>query len=259
MITFAQKEDTEQIKRLWRKTFDDTEEEIEAFLKYYSENIMIYKEDRRVKGMLSLLPLSLNSEKGRYVYAAATEPEDRNRGINSKLLEHAYKDVKKKGESFLLLVPAEKSLYEYYEKRGFAELCAVKKIEYDRVGFVNKDTSIRKIQPEEYYEARHEFFSKEKFIEWGRSEIEYIWKIYKGNFFEISNGEDVSYAVCDAFEGLTDIKELFGTVENDECIAAIHGVLTTPHVRAAILSKEVPSAMVYPKKYKNCFFNLAMD
>ena len=72
MITFAQKEDTEQIKRLWRKTFDDTEEEIEAFLKYYSENIMIYKEDRRVKGMLSLLPLSLNSEKGRYVYAAAT-------------------------------------------------------------------------------------------------------------------------------------------------------------------------------------------
>ena len=36
MITFAQKEDTEQIKRLWRKTFDDTEEEIEAFLKYYS-------------------------------------------------------------------------------------------------------------------------------------------------------------------------------------------------------------------------------
>lgn len=259
MIKFALKEDFEQIKKLWSKTFGDDERDVEYFLERYSENVLVFKEERRVKGMLSLLPVVSGEEKGAYIYAAATEENERGRGINTKLLEYSYRHIKKTGGHFLVLVPANRELFEYYGKRGFAEICSVEKKEYNAVGFVGKDVRVKKIGPETYYSERHEYFKNKGFIEWSMKEIEYIWRIYKGNFFEITNGTEHSFAVCDSYAGMTDIKELFGKLEEEECIAAIHGFFGEPHVRAALISENEPYAMVYPKKYKKCYFNLAMD
>lgn len=259
MITFARKEDTEQIKRLWKKAFEDTDEEINIFLKYYLDCIIVYKEDRRIQGMLSLLPLTLSDEKGGYIYAAVTEPEHRGRGINSHLLEYAYKHIKKNGGKFLVLVPADEKLFEYYRKRKYTDLCAVRYLEYDNVGFAEKDTRIKKISPDIFYRMRHEHFKNIEFIEWGSRATEYIWRIYGGNMFEIKKGDNTAYAVCEFCEGMLDIKEMFGDVEIEECIAALNGVFNAAHIRAAVKSDKYPSAMVYPKKYKNCYFNLALD
>ena len=116
MIGFALDKHTDGIKRLWKNAFGD--EDINEFLKNYKKNILVYIENGNVCGMLSMLPILMGEEKGRYIYAVATDENYRGRGISSELLEWARKYSQDMGEKFLVLVPAEKSLFNFYEKRG---------------------------------------------------------------------------------------------------------------------------------------------
>ena len=206
MIEFANKEDVEQIKKLWKNVFGDSDDYIIRYLKEFLPYVCIYKENRFIKGMVSLIPITMNDKKGRYVYAAATEEKSRGRGIATKLLEYAQKFIKQQNEDFLVLVPAEKSLFDFYKKRGYRAVSPLKIIECDDISSGSTHLEAKKILPKKLSELREKFFKKENFIAWGEKELEYIWKIYDGNFFhitgdevslrDIETGEDVAYAIA---------------------------------------------------------------
>lgn len=260
MIRLADINDSEQIKRLWNEAFGDSFDEIEKFLNLYINNILLYVEDRFVKGMLSLLPLHRGSIQGSYIYAVATETKSRNRGICSKLIRYAVQYASENRSSFVLLVPAEKSLYKFYKKFGFTEICAVNHKEYTETGFSDVSLDVKKISPERLFFLRKKFFSARNFIEWDIPELEYMWKIYNGNFFEIKGKNTHAFAVCSAVGGMLDFKELCCNNENtEECIAAVNSFFNAPHCRAALPDNSVPSAMIYPPDFKNSYFNLAID
>ena len=255
MIKQAQKEDTEQIKRLWRKTFTDSEEKINIFLKNYLDNILVFKIDRKIAGMVSVLPLLSQGQNGGYIYAEAAEDKE----LYPRLSEYAYKHIRANGGCFAVAAPKSAEERDLYKSLKYSELYAAGTFEYDNVGFPGKDTEIGKIPPEKLFEKRHEFFEGRNFIEWDLKEIEYAWRIYGGNFFEIAENGNKSYAVCRFSEGMLDIKELFGTVDTGESLAALGNLFNAAHIRAAIQSDKYSSAVVYPKKYKNHYFNIAID
>ncbi len=261
MIRFAQTNDGEQIKRLWHEAFGDSARDIENYLRVYSDKVLLYIEDRFIKGMLSLLPVRLGSISGNYIYAAATDARARGRGIASKLIRYANKYTLDSGGAFTVLVPAEKSLYEFYKKRGFTEISAVKRAEFAGTGFGDTALEVKKISPERLYVLRKKYFVSERFIEWDIPELEYMWKIYNGNFFEIKGAEVNAFAVCSFDGGMLDFKELCtGGAEVEECIAAVNSLFNAPHCRVALPDKNGgASAMIYPPEYKDCYFNLAID
>ena len=255
MIKQAQKEDTEQIKRLWRKTLNDSDDKINIFLDNYLNNIFVFKQNRKISGMMSVLPLYSADKTGGYIYAESAETPE----VYSRLSEYAYRYIKENGGSFSVVVPRDSAARERYRHIKYSDICAVEEFEYDNAGFPGKATEVNKISPQILFRERHDFFGKEKIIEWDLKELDYAWRIWGGNFFEIRENENISYAVCTFSSGMLDIKEMFGTVDTTECIAALGNLFNAAHIRAAIRSDNHPSAMVYPGKYKNCYFNIAID
>jgi len=217
---------------------------------------LLFKEEK-VLGMLSMLPVTLNGKKGRYIYAVATDEKARGKGISTKLLEFANEFIKKSGEDFSVLVPAEKSLFTFYQKRGYTTLSCVRKQCFSGK---NKDMEVKKITAECYFEKREAFFNK-NLIKWDISELLYVEKMYGECFFELVGKNGTAIALCSYYDGKLEVKELLtGDLKEDICAGALNEYFGTKTCTVAIPNKSgEPYAMVYPPEYKNCIFNVALD
>lgn len=125
MIRLAQSRDHQQLKSMWTRVFGDDSEAVEAYfsMRHRDDSMLVWSENGVIGGMLSMLPLTLMTGKeaypARYIYAVATEPEQRGRGIATALLERAGELITALGEAAAVLAPASDSLFGYYEKRGY--------------------------------------------------------------------------------------------------------------------------------------------
>ena len=86
----------ERQRELWRTAFGDEEEVIDCFYQccYRSEDMLVLAEDGRICTMLALLPMELVAPAGQsasawYVYALATDPDQRKKGFGRLLLHYA--------------------------------------------------------------------------------------------------------------------------------------------------------------------------
>ncbi len=110
-----------QIRALWQSVFDEDAAVTELFFKNIydiCQNPVIEK-DGEVLSSAFLIPCEISEYKGFYVYCAMTRPSYRGKGLMAQVLTLADEAVKKCGLDFLLLVPAEESLFNYYGKFGF--------------------------------------------------------------------------------------------------------------------------------------------
>lgn len=68
---------------------------------------------------------SLDGRKAAYVYGIAAFQKCRNQGIGSKLIRFAIEYLQARGYSVIALVPAEESLFPYYERFGFRAVSTI--------------------------------------------------------------------------------------------------------------------------------------
>jgi len=122
----GKKEDTEQIKGLWKLSFpEDDDEYLELLLSGIgkAENFVMLEDEGTVLSMACLLPCKLknNSESCRvfYLYGMCTHPDFRGRGIGHSLLLLAEGYADKLGISGICLFPASEDLYLFYAKVGY--------------------------------------------------------------------------------------------------------------------------------------------
>lgn len=112
---------------LWNKVFGDDEEYIKLFFDkaYYDCECFAEIVDDKAVSAFYLLKCTIKKDgrlyNGRYLYAAATLPEYRSKGLMSKLIKEALDYGKSKGLHFVALVPADDGLYDYYTRFGFKE------------------------------------------------------------------------------------------------------------------------------------------
>ena len=127
MIRFADKRDIPSLKNIWGISFGDSEEYIDMFMKYQfgKAKTVVYEENDEAAAMLFLFSCEMSiSGKGYpslYLYAASTLPNYRGRGIMGNMLRFAEEYAGKSGFDFIILSPAEESLYGYYRRFGFIE------------------------------------------------------------------------------------------------------------------------------------------
>lgn len=127
MLIKADKKYIPSLVKLWHNVFGDSEDYIRLFFKeaYYDGECFGEVIDGEVVSAFYLLKCSVRYAgkvyRGRYLYAAATVPEYRGKGLMSKLIREATAYCRQSGLDFIALVPAGDSLYDYYGRFGFCE------------------------------------------------------------------------------------------------------------------------------------------
>lgn len=127
MIRLADIKDIPSLKEIWRISFGDSEEYIDMFMEkqFKCAETVVYEEDDKVIAMFFLFrcdfSISGKAYPSFYLYAAATLPEYRGRGIMGSMIKFSKEYASKNGFDFIILSPAEKGLYDYYRRFGFSE------------------------------------------------------------------------------------------------------------------------------------------
>ena len=125
MIRFAEEGMRPALGALWRECFGDSNDYVDLYFAGHdiARHTMVFIDGERPVSMLSLLPMTVVTRAGilpaRYVYAVATLESYRGRGISTKLLEAAHRQMQAAGIKLSVLVPASARLYNFYGKRGF--------------------------------------------------------------------------------------------------------------------------------------------
>lgn len=115
------KDKENQLSALWQDVFDEDREVTNLFF----ENVYgicenpIIENNGEILSSAFLIPCEIGKYKGFYIYCALTHKEHRGKGLMANVLSYADEIRQKSGFDFLLLVPAEKSLFNYYGKFGF--------------------------------------------------------------------------------------------------------------------------------------------
>jgi len=111
-------------KTLWMKVFGDGDEFVDTFLmRYYDRSRMLTAQcEGRTDAMLHILPFDTELGRTSYIYGVATDPEFRNRGLASQLMEQALQlcDEQGDGAVFLIPTPGREWLRGFYGRFGFA-------------------------------------------------------------------------------------------------------------------------------------------
>lgn len=187
-IVFGDREqDGEQIRKNWQVCFGDDEEYIDFYMKnrMTDENMLVIHEDGKIVSMASFLPVEYCHDgtylNARYVYAVATLPEYRGRGLAGEILAFA----KEHFEEPLILAPAEESLCKYYEEKGFQ--MAFSREENSPLGGVeamevmepdeNVSDTTESVTPEEYCKIRDERFEREGYVRWDPQAVRYAMEL----------------------------------------------------------------------------------
>lgn len=125
LIRFARPSDIPALKSLWQKAFDDTPEGTLFYFarRHLPPNMLVYEAEGQPVAMLTMLPVTLHfageARPGRYIFAVATDEGFRGKGLSTRLLEAAHQHMRDQGDAAAVLAPAEKSLFSFYEKRGY--------------------------------------------------------------------------------------------------------------------------------------------
>jgi len=246
-----------EIVSLWHTAFGDKEEDVQRYLKTILKYFLIYEEGGIVKGMLSVLPVSLREQKGGYIYAVVTHPDYRGQGICNSLMEYL-----KSGESydFLVLVPQNKGLFDFYKRMGFKKVSFLKKEEIKSFSGIKEEYAMNKLSPNEYEKARNHFYKNCDFIKWDSQMLAFAKDMYNGDFYEILKGKGrIGYTFLYRENESVFIKELL--CENHREVAEnIGALIEAEKVNVAFENKESePTFMVYPKTFANVKFGIYLD
>lgn len=118
------------------------------------DNTFVYVLEGEVVSVASAIEFSVNTKKGRYIYAVATKKSHRKRGFAGELLRYItdyYREL-----DVIMLRPANKNLFDYYKKLGFTLPINADTVEYSKS---DATTEITEMSFEEYFNLRDKYNS----------------------------------------------------------------------------------------------------
>lgn len=257
MILQAGERHREQIAHLWNKAFGDDLKSVNKYLEVLLEYFMVYEEYGNVRGMLAVLPVNAGEKIGGYVYAVTTHPDYRGQGICSKLIEYVKKNPK---YEFLVLVPQNKELFDFYKKMSFIEVPLLKQEECSVDSSEYSDLRINKISADEYRTLRNSFFGIKNLMSWSSEILRLAQDMYGGEFYRINHsGDNKGFAFLYKENETMVIKEIIDETPQ-ETAEIIGAKLNAKKVKFSFISKESsPTFMVFPNSFSNFYFGIYLD
>ena len=149
-------DDIPSLRSLWKEAFGDKDDFLDAFFStaFSPDRARCAKEKDDVLAMLFWFDCEHNGERLAYLYAVATAKAYRGRGICAALIENTHRDLREKGYTGVVLVPAAPKLFGFYEKLGYKTATYVSEFSKNAE---RGNIAIRKIEKNEYAELRRRF------------------------------------------------------------------------------------------------------
>lgn len=257
MIHKASEKHKEQIITLWNKAFGDKAESVRTYLDTILEYIFVYADEDTVKGMMTVLPVSLEKKNGGYIYAVATDEKFRGQGVCRTLIESVKAN---KNYDFLVLVPQNEGLFALYEKMEFKKSAAERKKEMYIADDIKSEALMEEITAGEYESVRNDYFGEENIIKWGEEMLSFSQKMYNGKFYKVtSEDEKESYAFLYATKESVVIKELLSQTPDQaaECIGRSFGVGKVVYSFPDKCGN--PDYMIYGERENGLYFGIYLD
>lgn len=136
-LRVSQEQDIPRLKELWKLAFGDEDAYIDHFFaRYYTpERMLVLEEDGAVQAMTAWFDMPLVFSDGTkvssaYLYAVATHPDCRGRGLAGQLLAFADRWLAQQGFACVSTVPARADLHRFFGQNGFEECFALTQWEY---------------------------------------------------------------------------------------------------------------------------------
>lgn len=109
------------LRSLWKKAFGDTDAFLDLFFStaYAPERCRCITEQEAVAAALYWLDATCGGQKYAYIYAVATDPDHRGKGLCRRLMEDTAQVLKAAGYDGILLVPQDENLRIMYGKMGY--------------------------------------------------------------------------------------------------------------------------------------------
>lgn len=171
-------EHVDALCRIWKASFpQDPPEAAANFLRaqFRPEECLIYREGGQPVSMVFMLPATFMIGGSRlpvqYIYAAATLPEYRGRGLFAELLNAAFDWARAHGRAASFLRPGEPGLERYYSRFGYAPFFTADIVHMNRdelSGAAGDDASVSLRLPDvPYAQCRDEALKRmDAFIRW---------------------------------------------------------------------------------------------
>lgn len=109
------------LRRLWADVFGDTEAYLDLFFStgYSPENCLLIEDEGAVAAALYWLDMDCPGGRLAYLYAVATAPGHRGKGLCRKLMAKTHETLAQRGYAGAVLVPQGEDLFAMYAKFGY--------------------------------------------------------------------------------------------------------------------------------------------
>lgn len=115
--------DLADVLDIWAGAFGDAPEAVCDMLSdFVGEGNLYVAGEGRADAILSAVPCHAGGVRGAYFFALATRPEARGRGLMAGLMAGAERRAAEAGLGFACLIPASRSLFDYYGRLGYETL-----------------------------------------------------------------------------------------------------------------------------------------
>lgn len=215
-IDFPNKSQICDLRSVWKEAFYDTDAFLDIFFgTAFSENRSLCAvENSEVIGMMYWFGCECETYKVAYIYAVATKKSYQGQGVCHSMMKKAHKLLKQQGYVGTILVPGEKSLFDFYSSMGYKTCSGIKKY---HVNAEKTDIAVRRIGTDEYIKLRREYLPKNGVIQENENSnfLSLQFNMYKGGDFVMACSKDRDTLYCTEILGNCD--NLSGIVHSLGC------------------------------------------
>ena len=200
-VTYPNEKLIPGLRNLWKKAFGDTDEFLDLFFStaYASDRCRCIAEGNEVQSVLYWFDCFLEDQKIAYIYAVATDPACRGRGLCRKVMEDTMEVLTDRGYAGAILLPQEEWLIAMYAGMGFEPCTTVTEQWYP----AGEEIPIRQIDETEYAALRRKMLPPGGVIQEGENMtfLAGMAKFYKGENFIAAVTTDGEEIWCPEFLG----------------------------------------------------------
>lgn len=156
---------TDSLKRLWKRVFGDPDAFIDTFfdVAYAPEHCRYIEENGEAISALYWFDCEYTGGKLAYIYAVATNPNHRGKGLASRLLQETHAHLKTQGYAGAVLKPA-KGLFPFYERLGYRTSGYIRRFDAAASPVPAK---IREVSVQEYASLRRQLLPENAVVQEG--------------------------------------------------------------------------------------------
>ncbi|MDH6358769.1 GNAT family N-acetyltransferase [Parabacteroides sp. PF5-9] len=157
----------QQIIDLWKTSFNDSDTFIQFYFNkvYKDENALTITKNGKIISALQLIPYDMTYGKETisvgYISGACTDPSERGKGWMHQLLLQAFEMMKERNMTITVLIPAEKSLFYYYQTQGYTPVYdySLRLFSIKEPGSINNHIQIKPLN-EELFHSSYIYFDR---------------------------------------------------------------------------------------------------